>query len=123
MDRRAWITICLASIENMKIKDIVRLIYWEGVPLLTGFILFRYAGVDKANSILDVVKIFISNLYIIIPVIIAHITIGNILFKRKETHIDALANKMMRCKLRKQHGLSYCAKCPDSYTCAGDIKI
>lgn len=101
----------------MKIKDIVRLIYWEGVPLLTGFILFKYAGVDKANSVIDVAKIFISNLYIIIPVIIMHIMIGNILFKINETHIDTLANKMMRCKFRKQHGHSYRVKCPDSYTC------
>ena len=101
----------------MKIKDIVRLVYWEGIPLLTGFILFRYACVDKANSVIDVAKIFISNLYIIIPVIIIHITIGNMLFKRNETRIDTLANKMMRCKLRKQYGRSYCARCPDGYTC------
>lgn len=106
----------------MKIKDIVRLIYWEGVPLLTGLILFRYAGVDKANGVIDVAKIFVSNLYIIIPVIIVHITIGNIIFKRNEAHIDTLANRMMRCKLRKQYGRSYCAKCPDGYTCATSIE-
>ncbi len=119
MDRRARTTIYLACIEDiMNIKNIIRLIYWEGIPLLTGFILFKYAGVEKANGILDVAKIFISNLYIIIPVIIVHIMIGNILIKRNETHIDKLANKMMRCKLRRQYGHAYCTKCPDGYTCA-----
>jgi len=78
----------------------------------------RHVDVDryKANSVIDVAKIFISNLYIIIPIIIIHITIGNMLFKRNEMHIDTLANKMMRCKLRKQYGHSYYVKCPDSYT-------
>ena len=106
----------------MKTKDIVRFIYWEGVPLIIGFILFRYTGIDGTDSFWDILKVFFSNLYIIIPIIIIHIWIGNRIFKDIDTSTNKLASKMMRCKLRKKNGFSYCAKCPDGYTCAGDIK-
>lgn len=42
-----------------------------------------------------------------------------ILFGRRNT----LADKMMSCPLRKQHGLNYCVECPDSYTCPTDMKV
>jgi hypothetical protein len=33
---------------------------------------------------------------------------------------NKLANKISKCELRKTHGVSYCAVCPQGYTCANN---
>lgn len=48
---------------------------------------------------------------------IIHKYLGEVLFERK----DNLVSKMMKCSLRKQYGLDYCVKCPDSYTCPTEL--
>lgn len=38
--------------------------------------------------------------------------------KKINNPVDLLADKMMKCQLRIENGLDYCARCKDSYTCA-----
>lgn len=98
----------------MSIKDIIKFIYWNAMPLALGAVTFYYL-----NKIEDPWIFLRMSAYVFVFVIlfiIIHVWIGKKIFPEKAT----LADKIMRCKLRMQYGRNYCVKCPDSYTCASD---
>ena len=94
-------------------KNISKFLYWTVMPMAIGVILFIY--IDKMNlPILNKLFLFVV---IIIPIAAIRAWIGVKIFKEEPT----LADKIMSCNLRRRYGNGYCAKCPDSYTCASDI--
>lgn len=85
------------------------------------YYLFRYlsimAIVLAVMLILDEYKITLTEtqIYIIIFVsIVIQELVEYYWYKPK----NKLADKMMKCELRKKNGLNYCAKCPEGYQCA-----
>lgn len=101
---------------QMDKRTVAELIYWNAVPIAIGAVGFYY--LNKIENPWDYIKAAIPFLGALIPFMIVHFWIGNKIFPEKLT----LANKIMRCKLRVKYGSSYCAKCPDGYTCASDIE-
>jgi drug/metabolite transporter (DMT)-like permease len=96
----------------VNVKDISKFLYWTIMPMAIGFIMFSY--LDKMEgTLLYKAIIFLA---IAIPLATIRVFIGVWLFKEKPT----LAEKIMRCDLRRKHGNGYCAVCPDSYECATD---
>ena len=102
----------------MKLKSLFKFIY-EMYPLAVGFttmtVLQKYYPELIKES--DPLKLLALLGLLNMPVLIVLRFIEGILFRRKDT----LASKIMKCSLRKQHGLDYCVKCPDSYTCPTEL--
>lgn len=102
----------------MKRKSLFKFIY-EMYPLAVGFttmtILQKYYPELVKEK--DIFQLIVLMTILFIPILIIQKFIEMILFRRK----DALAAKMMKCTLRKQYGLDYCVKCPDSYTCPAEV--
>ena len=96
----------------MSIKDVIKFIYWQVIPVVVGVIMFYY--LNRIEDIFLFLKMTLYAFIIAIAFIIIHIRIGYKIFPEKMT----LADKIMRCKLRIQYGRNYCAKCPDGYVCA-----
>ncbi len=102
----------------MKRKSLFKFIY-EMYPLAVGFttmtILQKYYPelIQESNPLKLLALLVLLNM----PVLIILRFIEGILFRRK----DHLADKMMKCTLRKQYGLDYCVECPDSYTCPAEV--
>jgi len=98
----------------MKLKSLFKFIYGM-FPFAIGFttmtLLQKYYPELIQES--DPFQLIVLMIILFMPVLIILKFIEGILFGRK----DALAAKMMKCSLRKQYGLDYCVKCPDSYTC------
>lgn len=100
----------------MNIKNILRFIYWDAIPIVTGGVVFYY--LNKIQDPWDYMKAWMAFLGVAIPFMIIHIWIGHKIFPEKMT----LADKIMKCGLRMQYGRDYCVKCPDSYNCAAGIE-
>lgn len=96
-------------------KSLFKFIYKEILPLAIGFTIMTVLQISYPELIkeLNPFQLIALMIFLIIPVLIVLKFIEGILFERKNT----LADKMMKCSLRKQYGLDYCVKCPDSYTC------
>jgi len=62
---------------------------------------------------IDIIQMIVLSIFVPVLVLIVLNFIGGILFGKR----NDLATKMMKCSLRKQNGLNYCAECPESYTC------
>lgn len=97
----------------MNTKDIFKIIYWNVMPVVIGFILYFY--IDKMK--IPIIEKIIIFLVIIIPIIIIRLWLGEKIFKERPT----LVEKIMSCSLRRKYGKNYCVECPDSYECASDI--
>ena len=101
----------------MSIKNIAKFIYWTVIPISVGVVAFYYLNkidINDINQFIPTVKIF----GFAFTFMIIHSWIGYKIFPEKMT----LADKMMRCKLRKKYGGSYCVDCADSYKCPTDLK-
>lgn len=85
------------------------------MPMVIGFIMFFY--LDKMEGTLTYKSLIF--LAIAIPLATIRVFLGVWLFKEKQT----LTDKIMTCDLRRKHGNSYCAVCPDGYKCATDSDI
>jgi len=86
------------------------------MPITLGAIMFYY--LNKIEDIREFLIMSLKAFVLAILFIIIHVWIGHKILPEKIT----LANKIMRCRLRMQYGYNYCAKCPDSYECATDLK-
>ncbi len=95
---------------NMSLKDISKFIYWTVMPIGIGMVVFFY--IDKMEVSMGY-KILIF-LAIVLPTAMIRTWIGMKIFEEKPT----LVEKIMSCSLRRKHGNSYCAECPESYSCA-----
>lgn len=99
----------------MTTKDVLKFLYWTVMPMAIGFIMFSY--LDKMEgTLLYKALVFLA---IAIPLATLRVFFGVWIFKEKPT----LADKIMHCDLRRKHGSSYCAECPDGYECAIDNNI
>lgn len=101
----------------MNIKNIVRFIYWHAIPISVGAVVFYYLNKADSNDINKFFPMMLEAFGFCFIFIMIHGWIGLKIFPEKPT----LADKMMRCKLRRKYGGSYCADCPDSYTCPTDL--
>lgn len=103
----------------MKHKPII-FIYKVIQPFAIGFIIMTLVQklVPELIVRLDPFQLFILMFLLLMTAFILLEIIKKILFGRKNT----LATKMMKCTLRKQYGLDYCVKCPDSYSCPAEGK-
>lgn len=103
----------------MKRKSLFKFIYKEVLPLAIGFTTMTVLQISYPELIKgkDPFQLIVLMTILFIPILIIQKFIEGILFRRK----DALAAKMMKCTLRKQYGLDYCVKCPDSYTCPNEV--
>lgn len=93
----------------MVARDVSKFLYWTIMPMAIGFSMFYYLD-NMEISLLYKALIFLA---IVIPVATIRVFVGMKLFKEKPT----LADKIMSCNLRRKHGPSYCAECPDGYKC------
>ena len=103
----------------MDIKNIARFIYWNVIPLSAGTVVFYYF-LNKAdgNDVNKFLLMMLGAFGFCFIFIMTHGWIGLKIFPERKT----LADKMMKCKLRRKYGNSYCVDCQDSYTCASDIE-
>ena len=105
---------------SAKPKPFYRALYRHVLPLISGLAVGQLIprlypeSLDASNFFLLLASIFISALFICI--ILAYFE--SVIFGRK----NDLVSKMMKCTLRKQYGLDYCVKCPDSYSCPAEGK-
>ena len=86
------------------------------MPISVGAILFYY--LNKTDDINKLIPTMLEAFGFCFIFIMIHGWIGIKIFPEKMT----LADKMMRCKLRRKYGNSYCVDCQDSYTCASDLE-
>ena len=100
----------------MNKRTIAKLIYFDAIPIIVGMIAFYY--INKINDMWEYMKAVGSFLLMCIPLMMIHTWIGNKIFPEKPT----LADKIVRCRLRRKYGNSYCVECDDSYNCASNIE-
>ncbi len=103
----------------MKSKSLFKFIYKEILPLAIGFTTMTVLQISYPELIIELnpFQLIVLMIILFMPILIIQKFIEGILFGRK----DNLAAKIMKCSLRKQHGLDYCVKCPDSYTCPTEL--
>lgn len=106
----------------MNKKTIAKVIYYELIPVVIGFFLFGYLG--RAANLTDFIyKMAIFVLYMA-PFSIAYTLVGGFIFSRffpPDTCAQKLMAKMVSCKIKKENGYGYCAKCPDNLACIKSI--
>lgn len=100
----------------MNVRDIIKFLYWDVMTFVVGVIIFYCLSKDIGPS--GMIQLFTFYFIIAFLYVTIHIWLGHKIFKEKMT----LADKIMTCKLRMEHGLNYCVKCPDSYKCPTDLK-
>lgn len=100
-------------------KSLFKFIYEGTCPFAVGFTTITVLQKFYPEYLkgLDPLKLLALLILLNAPVMIFYRFIGGILFRRT----DPLVSKMMKCSLRKQYGLDYCVKCPDSYTCPTEV--
>ena len=105
-------------------EKIIRIIYYDIIPIIIGFFLFWSLG--RVTDITDfITKMIIFAIYII-PISIIYMWLGGYIFSRyfpQDTYAYRLMTKMMQCKIRKEHGDDYCVKCPDGTVCITSVDI
>jgi len=106
----------------MNKKTIAKIIYYEILPIIIGALVFHSLG--RVTDLTDLInKMAIFALYII-PFSFIYILIGGFIFSKffpSDTFAYRLMVKMTNCKIRKENGDEYCAKCPDSLACIKSI--
>lgn len=100
----------------MNVRGIIKFLYCDAMTFAVGFILFY--GFTKGIGPSDIFQASLLYLSIAFVYVNVHVWLGYKIFKGKMT----LADKIMACKLRVDHGSNYCIKCPDSYKCPTDLK-
>ena len=102
-----------------KVRSIGRLFYLNTILLIFVFLL-PYV-VSYIHPEIPRIELLVISAVMLTLVIIFYCIILIRLYSEVKGIIspaESLAEKMMRCKLRIEHGLDYCVKCPDSYICA-----
>ena len=100
-------------------EKIIRILYYNLVPIIIGFYLFDSLG--RVKDITDFIQKMITFLMYIIPISIIYVWFGDFIFSRlfpKDTLVYKVMLKMVNCNIRKERGDGYCVKCPDGYKCA-----
>lgn len=108
----------------MNKEKIVRIVYYELIPIIIGFFLFGSFG--RVTNITDFVQKMIIFAMYIIPLSIVYVWIGGFIFSRlfpQDTNAHKLMIKMINCKIRKEHGDGYCVKCPDGTACITSVSV
>lgn len=99
---------------DRNLRFFLRILY-DSSSIIIGFIVM---SILEKITMWDIYTRFlfliIMGFFFIIPL---HQYIGNRIFSENTT----LADKIMKCKLRKQYGLNYCPNCPNSYTCPTEL--
>jgi hypothetical protein len=106
----------------MNRKEIAKIIYYELIPVIIGFFLFGYLG--RVTDVTDLIHKMIIFLIYMTPFSIVYMWIGGFIFSRlfpRDTYAYRLMAKMTKCKTRKENGVEYCAKCPESLVCINSI--
>jgi predicted membrane protein len=106
----------------MNREKIVKIIYYELIPIIIGFFLFGYLG--RVTDVTDLVHKMITFLIYMIPFSLIYMWIGELIFSRffpQDTYAYRLMIKMTKCKIRKENGAEFCVKCPDSLACIKSI--
>lgn len=103
-------------------EKIAKIIYYELIPIIIGFFFFGYLG--RVTDTTDFIRKMITFAMYIIPLSIVYNWIGGFIFSRlfpRDTYAHRLMIKMINCKIRKENGNEYCAKCPDSLACIASV--
>lgn len=103
-------------------EKIARIIYYELIPIIIGFLLFGSLG--RVTDTTDFIQKMITFAMYIIPLSFVYNWIGGFIFSRlfsRDTYAHRLMIKMINCKIRKENGNEYCAKCPDSLACIASV--
>ena len=102
-----------------KVRSIGKLFYLNSILLILVF-LFPYAASFIYPEIPRIELLVISAILFTLVMIFYCIILTALssVIKGINSPAVSLAEKMMKCKLRIENGLDYCAKCPDGYTCA-----
>lgn len=98
------------------LKRYIKAFYYSFFNLIIGFIVsyfLKIAFPDWTENDRFVFFFFV----LAPPIIYVYFIIGKIVFGVKSP-VEAMANRIMKCNLRIEHGLNYCVKCKDSYACA-----
>lgn len=98
------------------------IIYYELIPIIIGF--FFFSSLGRVTDTTDFIRKMITFAMYIIPLSIVYNWIGGFIFSRlfpRDTYAHRLMVKMINCKIRKEKGREYCAKCPDGVVCVTSV--
>lgn len=98
------------------LKRFIKFFYFNFLNLIIGFLIMYFLQIAFPGWTEN--DRFAFFFFVLAPPIIyVYFIIGKSVFGVKSP-TEVMANRIMKCKLRIEHGLNYCLKCKDSYACA-----